>query len=126
LTGIFEDVKRLPRYPTVPAVRIGRLAVDQRFQRRGLGEAMLADATERALKADVAAFMLVVDAKNDQAVAFYGDTISAQSAANPGRCFCHWQRPKRSFSKRTLTDPRSSLRPCVVIHRKAVRQLVPE
>jgi ribosomal protein S18 acetylase RimI-like enzyme len=66
-----EDAKRLPRYPTVPAVRIGRLAVDQRFQRRGLGEAMLADATARALKADVAAFMLVVDAKNDQAVAFY-------------------------------------------------------
>jgi ribosomal protein S18 acetylase RimI-like enzyme len=66
-----EDAKRLPRYPTVPAVRIGRLAVDQRFQRRGLGEAMLADATARAVKADIAAFMLVVDAKNDQAVAFY-------------------------------------------------------
>jgi ribosomal protein S18 acetylase RimI-like enzyme len=66
-----EDAKRLPRYPTVPAVRIGRLAVDQRFQRRGLAEAMLADATARALKADVAAFMLVVEAKNDQAIAFY-------------------------------------------------------
>lgn len=66
-----EETKRLPRYPTVPAVRIGRLAVDQRFQRRGLGEAMLADATQRALRADVAAFMLVVDAKNDHAVAFY-------------------------------------------------------
>lgn len=66
-----EDAKRLPRYPTVPSVRIGRLAVDQRFQRRGLGEAMLADATARAVRADIAAFMLVVDAKNDQAVAFY-------------------------------------------------------
>jgi ribosomal protein S18 acetylase RimI-like enzyme len=66
-----EDAKRLPRYPTMPAVRIGRLAVDRRFQRRGLGEAMLADATARAVKADVAAFMLVVDAKNDKAVAFY-------------------------------------------------------
>ena len=66
-----EEAKRLPRYPTVPAVRVGRLAVDQRFQKRGLGEAMLGDATARALKADVAAFMLVVDAKNDQAIAFY-------------------------------------------------------
>src|ERR1700733_7644435 len=27
-----EDTKRLPRYPTLPAVRIGRLAVDKRFQ----------------------------------------------------------------------------------------------
>jgi len=66
-----QEAKRLPRYPTVPAVRIGRLAVDQRFQRRGFGEAMLADATARALKADAAAVMLVVDAKNDRAVAFY-------------------------------------------------------
>lgn len=63
--------KRLPRYPTVPAVRIGRLAVDQRFQGRGLGAALLADAASRTLRADAAAFTLLVDAKNDQAVAFY-------------------------------------------------------
>lgn len=66
-----EDAKRLPRYPTVPALRIGRLAVAGRFQGRALGGAMLADATSRALKGDAGAFMLVVDAKNDQAVAFY-------------------------------------------------------
>jgi ribosomal protein S18 acetylase RimI-like enzyme len=66
-----EETKRLPRYPTVPAVRIGRLAVDQRFQGRGLGGALLADAASRTLKADAAAFTLLVDAKNEQAVAFY-------------------------------------------------------
>jgi ribosomal protein S18 acetylase RimI-like enzyme len=66
-----DETRRLPRYPTVPAVRIGRLAVDQRFQGRGLGAAMLADAAARTLKADAAAFTLLVDAKNDQAVAFY-------------------------------------------------------
>jgi ribosomal protein S18 acetylase RimI-like enzyme len=66
-----DETRRLPRYPTVPAVRIGRLAVDQRFQGRGLGAALLADAAARALKADAAAFTLLVDAKNDQAVAFY-------------------------------------------------------
>jgi ribosomal protein S18 acetylase RimI-like enzyme len=65
------ETKRLPRYPTVPAVRIGRLAVEQRFQGRGLGAALLADAATRALKADAAAFTLLVAAKNDQAVAFY-------------------------------------------------------
>ena len=32
---------------------------------------MIADATAKAVQADIAAFMLVVDAKNDQAVAFY-------------------------------------------------------
>jgi ribosomal protein S18 acetylase RimI-like enzyme len=66
-----NEKKRLPRYPTVPAVRIGRLAVDQKFQGRGLGAALLADAAARALKADAAAFTLLVDAKNEQAVNFY-------------------------------------------------------
>ena len=66
-----EETRRLPRYPTVPAVRIGRLAVNRRFQGRGLGSTMIADATAKAVQADIAAFMLVVDAKNDQAVAFY-------------------------------------------------------
>lgn len=66
-----DESKQLPRYPAIPAVRIGRLAVDRRFQGRGLGAAMLADATARTIQADIAAFMLVVDAKNDAAVAFY-------------------------------------------------------
>ncbi len=66
-----HEARRLPRYPTVPAVRIGRLAVDQRFQGRGLGAALLADAATRTSKGDAAAFTLLADAKNDQAVAFY-------------------------------------------------------
>ena len=48
-----EEAKRLPRYPTLPAVRIGRLAVDQRFQSRGLGAASLMDAAHRTLQAAV-------------------------------------------------------------------------
>jgi ribosomal protein S18 acetylase RimI-like enzyme len=66
-----DETRSLPRYPTVPAVRIGRLAVDQRFQGRGLGAALLADAATRTSTAASAAFTLLVDAKNDQAVAFY-------------------------------------------------------
>ena len=66
-----DETRRLPRYPAVPAVRIGRLAVNQRFQGRGLGAALLADVATRTLKADAAAFTLLVEAKNDQAVAFY-------------------------------------------------------
>lgn len=66
-----DESRRLPRYPAIPAVRIGRLAVDLRFQGGGLGAAMLADAVARAVQADIAAFMLVVDAKDENAVAFY-------------------------------------------------------
>jgi GNAT superfamily N-acetyltransferase len=64
-------IKRLPRYPTLPAVRIGRLAVDTKFHGRGLGGSSLADAIRRTLQAPPAAFTLLVDAKNDRAVAFY-------------------------------------------------------
>lgn len=63
--------KRLPRYPSVPAVRVGRLANDVRFRGRGLGGALLADATARTLQAAAAACIILVDAKNDEAVRFY-------------------------------------------------------
>ncbi|MFN7936924.1 MAG: GNAT family N-acetyltransferase [Bryobacteraceae bacterium] len=66
-----EITKRLPRYPALPAVRIGRLAVDERFRGRGLAGALLADALRRVLLAPPAVYALVVDAKDDEAVAFY-------------------------------------------------------
>jgi ribosomal protein S18 acetylase RimI-like enzyme len=63
--------KKLPRYPAVPAVRMGRLAIDQEFKGQGLGAALLADALDRAARSEVAAFALLVDAKGDEAAAFY-------------------------------------------------------
>ena len=63
--------KKLPRYPTVPAVRMGRLAVDQVFKGQGLGGALLADALDRAARSEIAAFALMVDAKDKAAAAFY-------------------------------------------------------
>lgn len=50
--------KKLPRHPTVPAVRMGRLAVDQGCKRQGLGGALLADALDRAAR--VTAILKVV------------------------------------------------------------------
>lgn len=63
--------KKLPRYPTVPAVRLGRLAVDRLFRGQGLGGALLADALIRAVKSEIAAFAMLVDAKDEHAIAFY-------------------------------------------------------
>lgn len=63
--------KKLPRYPTVPAVRMGRLAVDEAFKGRGLGGALLADALYRAANSEIAAYALLVDAKDEAAAAFY-------------------------------------------------------
>ena len=63
--------RRLPRYPTIPAARLGRLAVDTRFHGRKLGAALLADAVARAARNEVAVFAIVVDAKNEAAAAYY-------------------------------------------------------
>ncbi|MBK1725318.1 GNAT family N-acetyltransferase [Thiocystis violacea] len=64
-------VKKLPRYPSVPAVRLGRLAVDQIFRGQGLGGALLADALARAARSEIAAYALLVEAKDQSAESFY-------------------------------------------------------
>jgi len=63
--------KRLPRYPTVPVARLGRMAVALAYQDRKLGGALLWDAIERASRSEVAVYALVVDAKDEQAEDFY-------------------------------------------------------
>jgi GNAT superfamily N-acetyltransferase len=78
-----DVAKRLPRYSVIPAARVGRLAIDQRHQRRGLGGAMLFDALERALRSDAAIFAMLVDAKNDEAAAFYGHHGFTPFASRP-------------------------------------------
>ena len=66
-----EATKKLPRYRALPTVRMGRLAVDQAFKGQGLGGALLGDALTRAARAEIAAYALMVDAKDDTAAAFY-------------------------------------------------------
>jgi GNAT superfamily N-acetyltransferase len=63
--------KRLPRYPTVPVARLGRLAVDEGYRGQKLGAALLWDAATRAARSEMAVFALMVAAKDDQAEAFY-------------------------------------------------------
>jgi GNAT superfamily N-acetyltransferase len=63
--------KKLPRYKALPTVRMGRLAVDLRFRGQGLGGALLADALARCMRSEIAAYALLVDAKDEQASCFY-------------------------------------------------------
>ena len=64
--------RKLPRYP-VPCFRMGRLACRRDQHGLGLGRLLLGCAVDRSLKASeqVAAYALIVDAKNDTARAFY-------------------------------------------------------
>lgn len=77
--------RRLPRYPAVPAARLGRLAVDHRFAGRKLGSGLLGDAAMRAAASEVAVFAMVVDAKDALAEAFYRHHGFVGYASAPGR-----------------------------------------
>lgn len=65
--------RKLPRYPQLPATLLGRLAVTQPHQDRGLGEHLLIDALRRGLDAtaSVGSVAVVVDPIDDRARAFY-------------------------------------------------------
>lgn len=66
------DRKRLPAYP-VPAIRVGRLAVSQAEQGKGYGALLLGHAVNLALsvRLTMGVRVLVVDAKDAKAAAFY-------------------------------------------------------
>jgi GNAT superfamily N-acetyltransferase len=68
-----ENIKsKLPKYP-IPIARIGRLAVDNDHKGQGIGGFLLHDAFANVLSiADkMGVYAVVVDAKNDDAKAFY-------------------------------------------------------
>jgi len=66
-----ELVKKLPRYPVVPAALLGRLAVAISAQGKGLGAALLADALLRVARVDMGVYAMLVDAKDEAAQRFY-------------------------------------------------------
>ena len=63
--------KKLPRYPSVPAVLIGWLARHNDFVGVGLGEALLFDAIRTIATAPIGAHAIFADAIDDKAAAFY-------------------------------------------------------
>jgi GNAT superfamily N-acetyltransferase len=64
--------KGLPRHP-VPVMTLARLAVEQRFQGRRLGQGLLVDALRRTLQASEIAGIraMLVHAKDEAAQTFY-------------------------------------------------------
>ncbi len=64
--------KGLPYHP-VPCFRLSRLAVDRTFQSQGIGQVLLGLAVQRCQEAkkNVAAHALIVDAIDENAMAFY-------------------------------------------------------
>src|SRR3990167_11185480 len=68
-----EIVKaKLPKYP-IPIARIGKLAVDKNYKGQGIGGFLLYDAFSNILDVSqkIGTYAVVVDAKDDEAKAFY-------------------------------------------------------
>jgi predicted GNAT family N-acyltransferase len=66
-----EIAKKLPKYSDVPATLLGRLAVEQNFRNKGLGETLVMDALYRSLLSEIATMAVVVSSKDDKARSFY-------------------------------------------------------
>lgn len=94
-----DTARKLPRYPSIPAVRMGRLAVDRQFKGQGLGAALLADALTKALSSDIAAFALIVDAKDDAAATFYRHHGFIASSGDPRALFLPLATAKKALPR---------------------------
>jgi GNAT superfamily N-acetyltransferase len=83
-----DTAKKLPRYPLVPAILLGRLAVDQTQRGKGYGELLLIDSLKRCLNTkDIGWSAVVVDAKDESAVAFYERYHFSRFSPTSGRMF---------------------------------------
>jgi ribosomal protein S18 acetylase RimI-like enzyme len=82
-----QTVKKLPRYPTVPAMLIGWLGRDARFRGLRIGERLLGDAVKRAVYSPAGAFALVADAIDETAAAFYRDNHFTPLLNSPNRLY---------------------------------------
>ncbi len=66
-------LKKLPKHLHQPATLLGRLAVDRRHQKQGIGETLLLDALRRSyiLSEQIGSIAVVVDALNRNVSEFY-------------------------------------------------------
>ncbi|MDP2269436.1 MAG: GNAT family N-acetyltransferase [Archangium sp.] len=81
--------RKLPKYDAIPAAIIGRLARAESERGQGMGGLLVADAIKRVLAASesVAAYAIVVDAKDDAAKHFYEGFGFIPLASQPHRLF---------------------------------------
>ncbi len=90
---------RLPKYPTLGATLIGRLARDLNFRGQGVGELLLIDALKVALMMSrkIASVAVVVDAKNDNARHFYTKLGFVAFSAAANKLFLRMEAIERLF-----------------------------
>ncbi len=66
--------KKLPKsYTSIPTTLLGRLAIDKKYQGKGIGKILLIDALKRSygISKEIGSFGIVVDPIDDEAKNFY-------------------------------------------------------
>lgn len=66
-----ERLKTSIPYGIIPAVLMGRLAIDDNFKQQGYGKFLLIDAIHRIRNNAVGSALLIVEAKDDNTASFY-------------------------------------------------------
>lgn len=94
----------LPKYP-IPVAKLGRLAVEERWKGRGIGKYLLIDAFRRIHDASqlIAAYGIVVDAKDKDAKDFYKHFGFTEYKDNPLSLFLPMETIQRLFLASSVT-----------------------
>jgi predicted N-acetyltransferase YhbS len=82
-----EMAKTAGRYQLVPAVLLGRLAVDIRFAGQGMGSLLLYNAMRRVLRTGIGVKAIIVDALDERAARYYEQFDFKRFADNPLRLY---------------------------------------
>ena len=94
-----EFQKKLPNsYKSIPTTLLGRLAVDNRFQRQGIGKLLLVDALRRSydISKSIGSFAVVVDPIDEDAEKFY-DKFGFIKLPDSGKMFLSMNTIKTLF-----------------------------
>lgn len=90
LSDLPDDIsKKLPKYPLLPAILLGRLAIDNHFQGKKIGGHLLIDALLRSerLSREIGAIAVIVDAKDTRARSFYEKYNFKQFPEHPSKLY---------------------------------------
>lgn len=98
--------RKLPKYGAIPAGLIGRLARHERAKGSGVGGLLVADAVKRVLAVaeSVAAYAIVVDAKDDRGRGFYELHGFISLPSRPNRLFLLTETATEALKAATAGD----------------------
>lgn len=84
-----DIINKLPRYPILPGILIGRLARDSNYRGKEIGLYLLIDALKRSLSISnqLGSVAVIVDAKNEKAKTFYKNFGFTEFPDNDRRLF---------------------------------------